>query len=173
MVSPPNHHRINPSSHTTPDCPPTPLPRRPPPPPYACSPLPSPQWNPNPDHHVLAVGAGKSVVLIATGTGGPDASAITEALLLAASSGPKAKPAAPKGKEVVKQPEDSEQSDSEDEDDDEDREDMEGGGAGMGKKAPPVKWEALVPAAKGKGRRRSAATVDGSEGEVGPRVVLR
>lgn len=126
------------------------------------------QWNPNPDHHVLAVGAGKSVVLIATGTGGADATAITEALLQAASSGPKAKTAAPKnGKDAGEQAEDSDQSDSEEEGDEDD--DM----AGTGKKAPPVKWEALVPGVKGKGRRRAAAAVDGVEGEVGPRVVMR
>lgn len=117
------------------------------------------------------------MVLIATGTGGPDASTITEALLLAAGSGPKAKPAAPRGKDAGKIPEDSDQSDSEDEDEDEDGdgEDGEGGGAGIGKKAPPVKWEALVPAVKGKGRRRTAAVVGTSEGggEIGPRVVLR
>ncbi|CAM9623299.1 unnamed protein product, partial [Ectocarpus sp. 12 AP-2014] len=42
-----------------------------------------------------------------------------------------------------------------------------------GKKGPPVKWEALVAAtAKGKGRGR-AAGAEGSDGEVGPRVVLR
>lgn len=127
------------------------------------------QWNPNPDHHVLAVGAGKSVILIATGTGGTDATAITEALLQAASSGPKAKAAAPKnGKDAVEQQEDSDQSESEDEGE-EDDDDM----AGTGKKAPPVKWEALVSGVRGKGRRRAAAAVDGVEGEVGPRVVLR
>lgn len=110
-------------------------------------------------------------MLIATGTGGADATAITEALLQAASSGPKAKAAAPKnGKDAGEQPEDADQSESEDEggegDDDGDM-------AGTGKNAPPVKWEALVASAKGKGRRRAAAAVDGVEGEVGPRVVLR
>lgn len=133
-----------------------------------------PQWNPNPDHHILAVGAGRSVVLIATGTGGEDATAITEALLQAASSGPTAKAAAPKnGKNAGEKAEVSDQSESESKDEDEGDEgdDM----AGAGKKAPPVKWEALVSAVKGKGRRRrvAAAAVDDVEGEVGPRVVLR
>eukprot|EP00752_Nemacystus_decipiens_P003314 g3067.t1 len=129
------------------------------------------QWNPNPEHHVLAVGAGKSVVLIATGTGGADATAITEALLQAATSGPKAKVAAPKnGKEVGEPAEDVDQSESEDEEDEGDDDDM----AGAGKKAPPVKWEALVWGVKGKARRRVvAAAADGVEAEVGPRVVLR
>ncbi|CAB1100485.1 unnamed protein product [Ectocarpus sp. CCAP 1310/34] len=125
------------------------------------------EWNPNPDHHVLAVGAGKSVVLIATGTGGPDASAITEALLQAAGNGPRVKVAAPKGggEEAAEQqpPEES----APDQSDDDDSEGV------VGKKGPPVKWEALVAATvKGKGSRR-AAGAEGSDGEVGPRVVLR
>lgn len=45
--------------------------------------------------------------------------------------------------------------------------------AGTGTKAPPVKWEALVSGVKGKGRTRAAAALDGVEGEIGPRVVLR
>lgn len=109
-------------------------------------------------------------MLIATGTGGADATAITEALLQAATSGPKAKAAAPKnGKDAGEPAEDSDQSESEDEGDDgDDNDDM----AGAGKKAPPVKWEALVWGVKGKGRRKAAAA-DGVEAEVGPRVVLR
>lgn len=118
----------------------------------------------------MAVGAGKAVVLIATGTGGPDASAITEALLLAASNGPKVKVKAPKGggEEAAEQQQPEEAgSDQSDDDDDDDSEGV------TEKKGPPVKWEALVPpTAKGKGRRR-AAGAEGSDGEVGPRVVLR
>ncbi|CAN0368609.1 unnamed protein product, partial [Hapterophycus canaliculatus] len=59
------------------------------------------QWNPNPDHHVLAVGAGKCILIIATGTGGPDAGAITEALLQAASSGPPGGAGASAGKRAL------------------------------------------------------------------------
>lgn len=53
-----------------------------PPPPRVHAINPS-QWNPNPDHHLLAVGSGKCVVIVATGTGGEAATEITEALLQA------------------------------------------------------------------------------------------
>ena len=39
------------------------------------------EWNPNKDHQIVAVAAGKSVFLIPTGTGSEDASEITKALL--------------------------------------------------------------------------------------------
>lgn len=107
---------------------------------------------------MLAVGAGKCVVILATGTGGADANAITEVLLQAAGSGPTAKLAPPNDAEV--NPEESDQSEDEDDEDGE-------GEAGTGKRAPPVKWEALSAGKekRGKGVERPNAA--------GPRVVLR
>ena len=44
------------------------------------------EWNPNKNHHCMLAAIGKSVVVIATGTGGPDDAELTEALLSAASA---------------------------------------------------------------------------------------
>eukprot|EP00904_Undaria_pinnatifida_P011154 jgi/Undpi1/7169/HiC_scaffold_22.g09643.m1 len=123
------------------------------------------EWNPNPDHHVLAVGAGKCVALVATGTGGHDANIITEALLHTASSGggngiSKSAEAGGEGGEAG--------GSSDDEDSEEEKEAERGGGAG--KKASPVKWQA-VSAGRGKGKKGGAG--EGGSGEAGVRVVLR
>lgn len=109
---------------------------------------------------MIAVGVGKCVVLLTTGTGDPDSTAITEALLQAATSrdknsdGPKAE--AKLSKEEEEPAGESSQSDSE--------EGEEGGNAG-GKRVPSMKWEAVVD------RERKARKGGGST--VGPRVVLR
>jgi len=50
-------------------------------------PIVSLEWNPNPHHHCLLASAGKTTVIIATGTGGPDDAELTDALLSEASSG--------------------------------------------------------------------------------------
>jgi ribosome biogenesis protein ERB1 len=44
------------------------------------------EWNPNKNHHCILAAIGKAVVVIATGTGGPDDAELTEALLSAASA---------------------------------------------------------------------------------------
>ena len=128
------------------------------------------QWNPKPEHHVLAVGVGKCVVLLATGTGGPDASAITEALLQAttpSNSSSKGGGAPEKRSGKEQEPEESSQSGSDEGDD-------EGDGVGVktaGKKTSPVKWE-VVFSKKGRARRSEGAA-DREEVQVGPRIVLR
>lgn len=43
-------------------------------------------WNPNPSHHIVAVGVGSRVVFISTGTGDADATEITDTLLSGVSS---------------------------------------------------------------------------------------
>jgi len=50
-------------------------------------PIVSLEWNPNPHHHCLLASAGKTAVIIATGTGGPDDAELTDALLSEASAG--------------------------------------------------------------------------------------
>lgn len=111
---------------------------------YSCS-----QWNPNPDHHLLAVGAGKYIVLVATGTGGEDATALTEALLQASCPSNGNGNGSSSGGGV-----DSVDGEEDDKEDDEvgpsaevaDQSDEDGDGEEMlaGKKAPPVKWKALT-----------------------------
>jgi ribosome biogenesis protein ERB1 len=49
-------------------------------------PIASLEWNPNRSHHVILAAIGKCAVLISTGTGGPEDSEVTDALLSAASS---------------------------------------------------------------------------------------
>ena len=49
-------------------------------------------WNPNRLHHVVAVAAGSSVFLVATGTGGAEGGELTDALLSAAETTPAAPP---------------------------------------------------------------------------------
>ena len=49
-------------------------------------PIASIEWNPNRSHHCIVAAAGRCAVVISTGTGGPDGSEVTDALLSAASS---------------------------------------------------------------------------------------
>ena len=111
---------------------------------------------------MLAVGTGKFVALIATGTGGQDAHAITEALLHTATNGG--------GGSGVSKPdegggEEAGESSADDDDSEVDEKEAAAGGGGAGKKASPVKWQ-TVSAGKGKGKK-------GGAGEAGVRVVMR
>lgn len=110
----------------------------------------------------MAVGAGKSVVLLASGTGGPDAAAITDALLQAASG---------KGgsKAETTTTADADANDSDESDEEAGVGGGEGGGEGKKAAPPVVRWEAV---SSGKGKAKGVAGV-GGVGSAGARVVLR
>jgi ribosome biogenesis protein ERB1 len=124
-------------------------------------------WNPNPQHHLVAVVTGNKVVLIATGTGDKDSQDILDSFLSVVESHGEGEDEDDENKE------EEEEKDSESENEKSDDEKSKKGSIPASKKdRAKLKWEAISPATETDTNNNSKKRNQSKDFKIGPRAQI-